>query len=511
MKPSINVIVAFDLGRGISKDGAIPWKIKEDMKVFTYMTTHVASLENTNIVIMGKNTWSSLNKKPLPKRINIIVSTSMVQKDIEEYENTYVVNTIEDSLTLAQSLNHFDKHNIENIYIIGGKHIYNKFFESYEIDNFYVTIIGHNYECDNCINQLSNQNIMHTYTGKYIVFDEAMNKHVGIQFNHYVNKKLEFDYDTTYQKYIVDMFDFINDEEHKYLGIMTNIINKGHFRPTRNGNTHTLFGKKLKFELNHFPLLTTKKMFLRGIFEELKFFLLGQTNTKILEEKGVNIWKGNTSEEFLKQVKLPYLEGDMGPMYGFQLRHFNATYHGSAHNYFGKGVDQFKNVIHKLKTNRFDRRILMTTYNPEQVELGVLAPCHGISIQFVVEDDNKLCCMMVQRSADWFLGVPFNIASYAILNYIVCDIVNNEMDDEQLLKYGKLVAGTLIINFGDVHIYQEHLDVVKEQLEREPYKFPKLHIKKSDLTLETLNTLEFTDLVLSGYECYPALKAKMIA
>lgn len=510
MKPTLNVIVAFDLGRGISKEGIIPWKIKEDMKVFTYMTSHVLNIDNTNIVIMGKNTWMSLNKKPLVNRINIIVSSSMLQKEVDEYENTYVVNSIEDSLTLSQSLNH-DKHNIENIYIIGGKHIYNKFFESYDIDNFYVTIIGHDYECDNCINQLSNQTILHAYTGKYIAFDETLNKHVGIQFNHYVNKKLEFDYDKTYQKYIIDLFDFINDEEHKYLSIMSNIINKGHFRPTRNGNTHTLFGKKLKFDLNNFPLLTTKKMFLRGIFEELKFFLLGKTNTKLLEEKGVNIWKGNTSIDFLKHVELPYLQGDMGPMYGFQLRHFNAEYHGAECDYTGKGVDQFKNVIDKLVTNRFDRRIIMTTYNPEQVKLGVLAPCHGISIQFVVEDNNKLCCMMVQRSADWFLGVPFNIASYALLNYIVCEIVNNEMSEEQLLKYGKLIPGTLIINFGDVHIYQEHLDVVKEQLEREPYKFPKLHIKKHDLTLKTLDTLEFTDLVLSHYECYPALKAKMIA
>ena len=133
---------------------------------------------------------------------------------------------------------------------------------------------------------------------------------------------------------------------------MSDIIKDGHYRPTRNANTYSIFGTTMKFNLESFPLLTTKKMFLRGIFEELKFFLLGQTDTKILEAKNVNIWKGNTSSEFLKLSNLPYNEGDMGPMYGFQLRHFNADYNDCKTDYNNKGFDQLKFVIETLRTDK---------------------------------------------------------------------------------------------------------------------------------------------------------------
>ena len=190
-----------------------------------------------------------------------------------------------------------------------------------------------------------------------------------------------------------------NLEEQHYLNLMNNIITKGHNRQTRNSKTWSLFGNHMEFDLTDgkFPLLTTKKMFLRGIFEELKFFLLGKTDTKVLEEKGVNIWKGNTCKEFIDSLKLPYCEGDMGPMYGFQLRHFGAEYDGCKYDYTNKGFDQFKLVLDTLKKDKYSRRIMMTTYNPAQVHLGVLPPCHGITVQFGVEGENNLCCHMYQR------------------------------------------------------------------------------------------------------------------
>jgi len=289
--------------------------------------------------------------------------------------------------------------------------------------------------------------------------------------------------------------------EQSYLNLCQEVLEKGHYRPTRNGHTYSLFGKHLEFDLrNSFPLLTTKKMFFRGIFEELNFFLSGSTNSKILEEKGVNIWKANTSKEFIASQNLNYEEGDIGALYFYQIYHFNAPYEGCLANYEGKGFNQFEQVIHLLKTDRFSRRILMTTYNPLQAEEGVLYPCHGITIQFAVEGTNELCCHMYQRSADIFLGLPFNIASYSLLTIILCNILNNEVED-------KFVPGKLCISLGDCHIYEQHIEAVRTQLSREPLPFPQLEI----INMTTLENITIDNCHLTNYVYHPAIKADMIA
>ena len=298
-------------------------------------------------------------------------------------------------------------------------------------------------------------------------------------------------------------------EEHNYLNLLQNIATNGHVRQTRNAMTRCLFGNTLSFNLNNntFPLLTTKKMFFRGIFEELLFFLRGQTNTKLLEDKKVNIWKNNTSREFLDNAQLNHLEeGDMGPLYGFQLRHFGAKYTNFSTDYSGKGFDQLHNVIHLLKTDRFSRRIMMTTYNPSQVKEGPLPPCHGIVIQFGIEGNNKLSCHMHQRSADFFHGVPFNIASYALLVHIICALVNNADDNDD--NNDKLEPGKLTISFGDCHIYESHISVVHKQLTRAPHPFPKLLFKKK---ITSIDNLQFDDVDIVDYTFYPPLKADMVA
>jgi thymidylate synthase len=311
-------------------------------------------------------------------------------------------------------------------------------------------------------------------------------------------------------KYIKNILSTKNQEETNYLNLMKDIIIKGNLRPTRNANTYTLFGKMLEFNLiEGFPLLTTKKMFLRGIFEELKFFLLGKTNTKLLEEKGVNIWKGNTNRDFLdKNGHQNYQEGDMGPMYGFQLAHFGAKYKGCDYDYESDGVNQLNDVINLLINDRFSRRILMTTYNPSQSHEGVLYPCHGLTIQFAVEGkkSNELVCSMYQRSMDSVLGAPFNIASYALLVYIICNIVNNNVTDEN-----KLVPGRLIMFIGDVHVYEGHIDAVNTQLKNLPNRFPWLNINKQLIKINDIANLEFTDIDLIGYNSHESIKAEMYA
>ena len=315
-------------------------------------------------------------------------------------------------------------------------------------------------------------------------------------------------------------------EEQKYLDMLHKIVYDGHFRPTRNANTYSIFGHQLNFDLAAgFPLLTTKKMFLRGIFEELKFFLLGQTNTKILESKGVNIWKGNTSRHFLDSMGLTnYEEGDMGPLYGFQWRHFGATYTNCNADYSGQGVDQITRIIDELATNRFSRRAIITTYHTDQITQSPLLPCHGVSVQFGVEGENRLCCQMYQRSCDAVLGCPFNIASYALLTHILCDLINQKYEQLHPLQdptledptleertYTPLVPGKLTLTFGDCHVYETHYDAAIMQTKRVPHCFPKLTINKKLFTLEDISSLQFTDIQLSDYAFHPAIPVAMIA
>ena len=190
-------------------------------------------------------------------------------------------------------------------------------------------------------------------------------------------------------------------------------------------------------------------------------------------------------------------------MYGWQWRHFGSKYHGMNHNYKGQGFDQLKNVIRLIKNDPNSRRILMTTYNPTQVSESVLAPCHSLVLQFYVRD-NKLSCHMYQRSADLFLGVPFNIASTSLLLSIIAYSTNLKPDK-------------VIISFGDVHIYEQHIQQVKTQINRETYNFPQLKIKKEindyniDNIINYLENLQFDDFELINYKHHPSIKAKMVA
>jgi thymidylate synthase len=246
-------------------------------------------------------------------------------------------------------------------------------------------------------------------------------------------------------------------EEYQYLNLLKKCL-LGNKRQTRNSETYSLFTEMLSFNLmKGFPLLTTKKVFIRGIFEELMFFIRGQTNTKLLEYKGVNIWKPNTTKEFIESCNLPYNEGDMGPMYGFQWIHFNAEYKDCSTDYNGMGYNQLEEVINLLIKDPYSRRILMTTYNPLQAKQGVLYPCHSIVIQFYVDNMNMISMSMYQRSSDAFLGLPYNIASNALLLHLICSTVNKRINKN---KYS---VGKLNIILGDVHIYKDHIDAVNQQ------------------------------------------------
>lgn len=295
------------------------------------------------------------------------------------------------------------------------------------------------------------------------------------------------------------------EDERIYLNLLKELIEKGDYRDTRNAKTFSLFGKTLKFDLkDKYPLLTTKRTFFRGVIEELIFFLQGKTNSKLLEEKGIYIWNGNTNKDFLRKMNLSYEEGDMGPMYGFNWLHFGAKYKGMNYDYNDEGVNQIKDVIQLLKKDPHSRRILFTTYNPEVAKDGVLYPCHGLISQLYINERDGfkyLSLNTYQRSADAFLGLPFNIASYGALVYILCKILGSEYKPDEL-----------IINLGDIHIYENHIEQCIEQISRKGYKFPKLNIKDFKMNKEgDFSELKYDNFELKDYKCHSTIKADMVA
>jgi len=294
--------------------------------------------------------------------------------------------------------------------------------------------------------------------------------------------------------------------EHQYLLYMEKIMEQPE-RITRNSNTvKSLFNVNLVFNniATAFPLLTTKKMYWKGICEELFWFINGSTDAKILAATGVHIWDANSSRSELDKLgHINREEGDCGPIYGFQWRHFGATYIDCHTDYTGQGFDQLQNCIDILKKDPYSRRCLMTGLNPSVYDDVVLPPCH-VTYQFYVSDTDVtekhiLNCFMYQRSGDMFLGVPFNIASTALLTSIIANHVG-------------MMPGSIAITIVDAHIYSDHYDAVEEQLKRVPYELPTLTIATDDSITNSVNNINnYTskDLILSNYKCYSAIKAPM--
>lgn len=283
--------------------------------------------------------------------------------------------------------------------------------------------------------------------------------------------------------------------ENIYLDALRDILENGERRVTRNSVTLSKFSLKLDFDISSsFPLLTTKRMYWKGIAHELLWFINGNTNSKILENNGINIWKGNSTREFLDSVNLNnYEEGDCGPIYGFQWRHFGEKYKGMNYNYNGLGIDQLQNCINLIINNPSSRRIFMSAWNPIDLDEMCLPPCH-VSYQFYVSSKKELSCIMYQRSGDMFLGIPFNIASVSLLVYLIANITNT-------------IPHKISIIIGDAHIYENHIEQVKQQLSRNQYDLPILKIKNK---YNNINDYKYDDLIIENYKCHPNIKAEMV-
>lgn len=277
--------------------------------------------------------------------------------------------------------------------------------------------------------------------------------------------------------------------ETPYLNLLKYVLEKGNSRDDRTGTgTISVFGEMMKFDLREgFPLLTTKKVNFDTIKKELLWFISGSTDSKLLEQQGVNIWKGNSSKEFLTAKGLDYDEGQIGPGYGHQWRHCGKPY--SSEN--DVGVDQLKNIINSIKEDPFSRRHIVSSWDVVNIDKMALPPCHCF-FQFYV-DSGYLDCLMYQRSGDMFLGVPFNIASYSLLTMIIAKITG-------------LTARHFTHMIGDVHIYKNHIDQSKTQLSRTPYSSPSVVLSDR---ITDIDDITLDDIILEHYQCHPYIKGSM--
>ena len=287
-----------------------------------------------------------------------------------------------------------------------------------------------------------------------------------------------------------------DQQEKQYLQLIADILKYGSVENARNGNTLVVIGSTMYFSLQNMtiPLLTTKKVAWKTCLKELLWFIKGQTDNKLLKDQKCTIWNGNASKVFLESRGLPYKEDDLGPVYGHQWRHFNAEYTDCNDNYNNKGIDQLQNIIDQLKDpeKRNSRRLVMSAWNPCQLDEMALPPCH-ILVQFHVTNGNLLSCSMFQRSGDVGLGVPFNIASYSFLLHLIA-------------KHCNLIPHEFYYHLGNAHIYEEHIEPLKEQISRTPLQFPSLEIST---VRENINDYILDDFKIHNYICCDKIKMDM--
>eukprot|EP00929_Paragymnodinium_shiwhaense_P013438 TRINITY_DN121291_c0_g1_i1.p1 TRINITY_DN121291_c0_g1~~TRINITY_DN121291_c0_g1_i1.p1 ORF type:complete len:517 (+),score=120.79 TRINITY_DN121291_c0_g1_i1:52-1602(+) len=497
----VSVVVAVTPKGGIGKDGALPWKLPEDLAFFKRVTLATSRPELRNAVIMGRKTWDSIPAKfqPLPGRLNVVLTRAAAEADYKSPfpEGVLVKASVESAL---EELNKME--DIEEIHIIGGQTPFEEAVSKDLLTSLIITRIAKEHECDVFFPSFDESRFRVAYISKTRSYGD-----LSFDFVVYERtvKKTELGTDEPVRKAARKQAgaavvpsasllaavgseqipaNLLLHEEYQYLDAIRTIIATGNASDDRTGvGTLSLFGQQQRYDLRKsFPLLTTKRVFWRGVVEELLWFVRGDTNAKHLSEKGIKIWDGNGSKEFLEKRGLGHREeGDLGPVYGFQWRHFGAKYVDMHTDYTGQGVDQLADCIKKIKEDPTDRRILLSAWNPADLQLMALPPCH-MFCQFYVAN-GELSCLMYQRSCDMGLGVPFNIASYALLTCMMAQVCG-------------LKPGDFVHTLGNAHVYKNHVEPLKTQLERTPRPFPILKINPE---VKDIDGFKMSDFELVGY------------
>jgi dihydrofolate reductase/thymidylate synthase len=478
MALGFQVVVAVERGMGIGRDCKLPWDIPRDLAYFRALTTTTRDPNKLNAVIMGRKTYESIPERlrPLKGRVNVVLT-----------RNTPLGGCGTEGImccgSLQQAMDDLH-HGIETVFVVGGAQLYEEAVRSPLCQALHVTHVDATYEgCDAFFPAIDPERFR-----LWSASEPLEEKRDGIRWTFACYTAA----DTDPSKLPPAMAS--RHAELQYLDLADRVIRTGTYRPDRTGTgTYSLFGTSMRFDLRHtFPLLTTKRVFWRGVLEELLWFVRGSTDAKLLQDKGVRIWDGNSSREYLDGIGLTEREeGDLGPVYGFQWRHFGAEYVDRHKDYAGEGVDQLADVIEKLKTDPTSRRIVMTAWNPAALRLMALPPCH-MFCQFYVAG-GELSCLMYQRSCDLGLGVPFNVASYAALTLMIAQVCG-------------LRPGEFVHMMGDTHVYSNHVEPLKEQLRNAPLHLPTLKINPEKRDIDAFTAEDFE---LVGYRAHQKIEMKM--
>ena len=492
MKLNIILCLANDHILGVNNDLYV--KLDDDLKYFRKITSDKYYKDKPNVLIMGYNTFKSIGK-PLPNRYNIVIS----KNHTEELDDMSITNfpSLNDAFQYLEY-----KDDIGKTFVIGGASIYIEIFKNYlpMIDTIHYTRV-------NC-SQLSDTEYLNAISKnitfcKLPIYDLINSKKVYLlNTSNRIGKGTCFDFKTN--TYIDQTFEYsinvyqsentINYEENQYLKLLNEILYGNNVKESRNAKVLSKFGTRMEFDLrNGFPILTTKRVPWKTVLRELLWFISGSTDNRILKNKGVNIWNANGSREFLDSRGLNLETDDLGPVYGFQWRHFGAEYVDFDTDYSGKGIDQLRNIINEIKSNPSSRRLILNSWNAIDIDKMALPPCH-VMVQFNI-DKEFIDCQLYQRSGDMFLGVPFNITSYAFLLHIIGHLTN-------------YIPRNLVHIIGDAHIYSQHIDAVSKQLMRTPNRFPHLTISGE---LHDIDDIDENVFKIINYDCYSTISAPMIA
>ena len=517
---NVNLIAAYDINcYGIGKDNKIPWHDKNDMKFFKKVTIG----NGNNAVIMGRKTFESIGNKPLPNRLNIVLS-----KTLKTNKDFILKHTLEEAIDCCKTLK------IESVFIIGGASIYKEALEKDIVDILYLNRI---------VSGLQTSDFDTFFPIEYL-YGNWSKWRTAVPLERYYNTNIkEYSGLNIYYR----LYKHNNDNDYNYLNLLTDILKNGETKHTRAGDTLSVFPKTIEFDLRKgLPILTTKKIYSKGCIHELLWFLKGGNNIKYLIDNDTHIWdddayryylelsknqdKQYTKEEFLEAVKEQktfafktdneeilkyYVAGDLGPVYGKQWTDWN-------------GINQIDELIYKLKNNPDDRRLMISAWNVGEIKNMALPPCHYLSQWYVndiphedrvklyqeqinssydivpdsiteerLDEENipkkYLSCMWQQRSVDSCLGLPYDILSYSIFLSLIAKVCN-------------MIPYKLYGCLGDTHIYKNQIDNAVLQLHRNPYKYNNIVKLNLNENIDNIYDFKYEDIKIENYESYPFIK-----
>ncbi|KAG6779535.1 hypothetical protein POTOM_015927 [Populus tomentosa] len=551
-RKTYQVVVAATKDMGIGKDGKLPWKLPSDLKFFKDLTLTTMDSGKKNAVIMGRKTWESipLGHRPLPGRLNVVLTRSG-SFDIATAENVVICGSMGSALELLAASPYCLS--IEKVFVIGGGQILRESLNAPGCDAIHITEIETDFDCDTFIPAIDTSVFQPWYSSFPKVENDirhCFTTYVRVRSStiesHSQNNGENSDGNSENSKFEVKKFSFLpkmvfeRHEEYLYLRMVQDIISDGNLKDDRTGTDAIQSAQKFSASYNKGTLSLLQLVIIvvtKFLYAFPIFVLYNLYSLVVRKYFGEALLKNSCGSSVVQQAPRSFRkraftygmamhpeitltgiiglkdreEGDLGPVYGFQWRHFGARYTDMHGDYTGQGFDQLLDVIDKIKNNPNDRRIIISAWNPSDLKLMALPPCHMFA-QFYVAN-GELSCQMYQRSADMGLGVPFNIASYALLTCIIAHVCDVHVQSSETVSVGKsedthtnLIPGDFVHVIGDAHVYHTHIRPLQEQLRKLPKPFPILKINSEKKDIDTFVAADFK---LMGYDPHQKIEMKM--